>query len=134
MKCYQTRWRNLSKAISVDCLHLTYGIQAFERCFCDFGKHALENLIKFSFQSFSAYITTLHKSLFSRTLVLGLKCAFNRPFNTQYQFIALSFFEVLHLFLIIQKKSNYLTIRPRGRMDYESTAHEAVGQMSYSNS
>ena len=27
----------------------------------------------------------------------------------------------------------YLTIRSRGRMDYESIAHEAVGQMDYSN-
>ena len=26
----------------------------------------------------------------------------------------------------------YLTIRPRGRMDYESIAHEAVGRMGYS--
>ena len=25
----------------------------------------------------------------------------------------------------------YLTIRPRGRMDYESIAHEAVGRMDY---
>ena len=27
-----------------------------------------------------------------------------------------------------------LTIRPRGRMDYESIAHESVGRMGYSNS
>ena len=30
--------------------------------------------------------------------------------------------------------SGYLTIRPRGRMDYESIAHEAYGLMGYSNS
>ena len=28
----------------------------------------------------------------------------------------------------------YLTIRPRGRMDYESIANEAVGRMDYSKS
>ena len=28
----------------------------------------------------------------------------------------------------------HLTIRPRGRMDYESIAHEAVGRMDYLNS
>ena len=28
----------------------------------------------------------------------------------------------------------YLTIRPQGRMDYKSIAHEAVGRMDYLNS
>ena len=39
-----------------------------------------------------------------------------------------------NLFKMMIKTDLYLTIRPRGRMDYESIVREAVGRMSYSNS
>ena len=36
--------------------------------------------------------------------------------------------------LPIQSYLVYLTIRSRGRMDYESIAHEAIGRRGYSDS
>ena len=35
---------------------------------------------------------------------------------------------------LTEKYVVYLTIRPRGRMDYELIAHEVYGLMGYSNS
>ena len=37
-------------------------------------------------------------------------------------------------FSVLECCDGHLTTRPRGRIDYESIAHEVVGRMSYSNS